>query len=164
MTAAASQINPTCPVLESLAQFDTSKVRRLEINYGDPPSSVLPCRALLPMKDLHALVFFQCVKPHTFIDALHPDLGLSEAVVCPKLKELGLVLYDDEEIIDIKCVIRMAAARASMGAKLRAVAIVCQDTFMPSDLLELEKHVLHVECGPDVYGIDDSSDGSDEEA
>jgi hypothetical protein len=161
MTAAASQINPTCPVLKSLAHFDTSKVRRLEINYGDHPSSDLPCRALLPMKDLHALVFFQCVKPHTFIDALHPDLDSSEAVVCPKLKELGLVLRAEGEIFDIQRVIGMAAARASMGAKLRAIAIVCQDTFMPSDLLELEKHVLHVECGPDVYGIDDSSDEDD---
>jgi hypothetical protein len=161
MTAAASQINPTCSVLESLAQFDTSRVRRLEINCGDPPSSDLPCRALLPMKDLHALVLSQCVKPRTFISALHPDMGSSEAVVCPKLKELGLVLCADGEIFDIKRVIGMAAARASMGAKLESVRIVGQDTFVRTDVLELKKHVLRVECGSEGtdYGSDDGNKG-----
>jgi hypothetical protein len=161
MARASRQVNTTCSVLESLARFDTSKTQRLKIVRGRSPTSEYPYNAFLPMKHLQTLTLSQCVKPRTFISALHPDMGSSEAVVCPKLKELGLVLCADGEIFDIKRVIGMAAARASMGAKLESVRIVGQDTFVRTDVLELKKHVLRVECGPEGtnYGSDDGNKG-----
>jgi hypothetical protein len=159
-TTPASRTDPTCLALESLAQFDTSKIERLEIERGDPPSSESPCRALLPMKALRTLTLSQCNSPHTFIGALHPDMSSSEAVVCPKLEELTLMLRTDGKIFDIKRVTGMAAARASKGAKLKSVRIIGQDKFVRTDVLELEEHVLHVECGLEVDGANDGSGGS----
>jgi hypothetical protein len=163
MIAAAHGIDPACLVLESLARFDTSKTERLKIKRGDPLSSDFPYRAFLPMKDLRTLTLCRCVKPDTFISALYPNTSSSEAVVCPKLVELALVLRADGEVFDIKGIIGVAAARASMGAKLKSVRIVGQDGFVETDVLELKKHVLRVEYGPEVDGTDDSSDGSYEE-
>ena len=159
-TTPASRADPTCLVLESLAQFDTSKIERLEIDRGDSPSSGPPYRALLPMKALRTLTISQCNSPHTFIGALHPDMSSSEAVVCPKLEELTLVLRTDWGVFDIKRVTGMAAARASNGAKLKSVRIIGQNKFVRTDVLELEEHVLHVECGFEVDGADDGSGDS----
>ena len=44
----------------------------------------------------------------------------------------------------------MVVARASRGAKFRSVRIVGSNEAIQIDSLELKKHVLHVECGPDV--------------
>jgi hypothetical protein len=160
MIPRTSRVDGTRLVLESLAQLDTSKTEQLEISCGDPPSSGPPYRALLPMKALRTLTLSQCIRPHPFIGALHPDAISSEPLVCPKLEELTLVLHNDGEIFDIKRVIGMAAARASKGAKLKSVRIFGQDEFGWADVLELEKHVLHVECGP---GVDGTGDGVGEE-
>jgi hypothetical protein len=86
----------------------------------------------------------------------------AEVVVCPKLEEL---VIEHMEMVDIKNIIRMAAARASRGAKLKSVRIVSQGGFVQIDVLELKKHVLHVECAPGVDGVNDDTgdDNSDEE-
>jgi hypothetical protein len=161
MTTAATQIDPTCLVLESLAQLDTSKTEQLEINCGDPPSSDPPYRALFPMKDLRTLTLSQVNSPHPFIDALHPDMTSSEAVVCPKLEELALALRTDGKIFDIKRVIGMVVARESKGAKFKSVRIIGQEKFVRTDVLELKKYVSHVECGPEIHETNNGSYGSD---
>jgi hypothetical protein len=62
------------------------------------------------------------------------------------------------ETLDIKDVIKIAAARGSRGAKLESVRIVGQDKSVQIDALELRKHVLHLEYGP---GDDAASGGTD---
>jgi hypothetical protein len=131
-------------VLESLNQFDASKVERLRIDWGNPQSSDLSYRALLPMKHLHTLALYYCESPHVFIHALHPTMSSSGIVVCPELDELVI----NGGTLDVRSVIGVAEARASRGAKLKHIRIVGRDESARTDVLELEKHVLHVECGP----------------
>jgi hypothetical protein len=141
-------------VLESLNHFDTSKTEYLQIAGGKSLSSDPPYRTLLPMKHLRALTLYQFKGSHIFIRALHP----SGVVVCPKLEDLWIQLY--EETLDLKDVIGMAVARASRGAKLKSITIH-QDNYVRTDVLELRKHVLHVDCGPE-FKIDDDGDDVDE--
>ena len=156
-----SPFDTTCWMLESLAGFDTSKTQRLEIVGGDIPSMDFLYQALFPMEALRTLTFSQVGSPHTFIAPLDPTRGSSGVLVCPKLEEL--VLRIDGQTFDIIYVIIMAAARASRGAKLKSVRIASQNGFSRADVLELKKHVLHVECGPEVYVASDGSDSSDED-
>ena len=100
------------------------------------------------MKDLRTLVFLKCKSLHTFIHALQPGPDSSDAVVCPQLEELGLVLCTDGEIFNITSVVEMAAARASRGAKLRTIRIFDGKGEAGRDLSELRKYVWNVECGP----------------
>jgi hypothetical protein len=132
-------------VLESLARFDTSKTERLQIGYGYSPSSDPPYRALLPMNHLRTLTLSHCTSPDIFIHALDPIMSPSGDVICPRLEDLILVLDLDGETLDIKNVIEMAAARASRGAKLKSIRIAGQDPSVEIDVLELRKHVSHVE-------------------
>ena len=159
-----SRVDKTCLVLESLDQFDTLKVEQLKIdrgNGGESPSSDPLYRALLPMKHLRTLTLYHCAIPRIFVHALHPTMSSSGTVVCPDLEELVIVL--NSESLDMRSVIGVAAARASRGAKLKSVKIIGQDKFAQVDLLELEKHVLDVECGPEVDGTDSDGDGIGEE-
>ena len=158
MVLGTVQLSTTDLMLKSLAQFDTSKVKRLEINDACPSSRDLPYQTLLPMTALRTLTLHHCQSPHLFINALHPSMS-SNVVACPKLEELILVLRT-HETLEIKDVMEMAAARASRGAKFRSVRIVGSNEVIQIDSLELKKHVLHVECGPDV-GIP-YYDGGDE--
>jgi len=159
-----SQISPfdtTCWLLEALARFDTSMTERLEIVRGDIPFMDFLYRALLPMEALRTLTISQMGTPYTFIAPLDPSRGSSGVLVCPKLEVL--VLCIDRGVFSISNVIRMVAERESRGAKLKSLRIVCQRKFSQADILELEKHVLHVECGPEVDVASDESGGSDEE-
>ena len=61
----------------------------------------------------------------------------------------------------MRSVIGAAAARASRGAKLKSVKIVGQDKLARIDVLELKKHVLDVECGPEVYETDGGGIGEE---
>jgi hypothetical protein len=153
MTSRSPRVDNTCLVLESLAQFDTSKVERLRINCGSSPSSDPPYRAFLPMKHLRALMLHHCASPHIFVHALRPTMRSPETVVCPELEELVIVLRG--RTFDMKSVIGVAAARASKGAKLKTVRIVGRDRPARTDVLELEKHVFHVGCGPASDDDDD---------
>ena len=150
-----------CSVLESLNQFDTSKVERLRIDFCNSPSSDPSYRVLLPMKNLRTLTLDCHGTPHIFVHALHPTMSPSGIVVCPKLEELVIILAS-WGMFDMKSVIGVAAARASRGTKLKSVRIVGNwDKFGQTEMLELEQHVLHVECGPKVYGTNDDSDDMD---
>ena len=140
----------TCLMLESLARFDMSKTERLQIDYGDSPSSDPPYQALHPMNHLRTLILYRCTNPDTFLRALDPNTNSSGIAVCPELEELILVLRLSEETLDIKNVKEMAAARASRGAKLKSIRISSQDKSVQVDALELREHALHVECGPEV--------------
>jgi hypothetical protein len=149
-------------LLEFLARFDTSKTELLEILRSNPPSRDAPHRALLPMKTLRTLMLYRCENIYTFMDALRPSMSSSEVVVCPKLEELILDPADDGKRLYIESVIGMAAARASRGAKLKSVRIAGRVKFAPMQVLELRKHVLHVECDFGVDDVSNDGDGGDE--
>ena len=157
ITPTITQADETSFLLESLTQFDTSKTERLKIDLGDSPSSDAPYRALLPMKGLRTLALPQCITPHVFIHAMHPGMNPSGVMVCPRLEELVIEYWKELGMEDI---IGMAAARESRGTRLKLVRIICP---VEVDVLELKKHVLHVEWCPEADGIDSDSGGGDEE-
>ena len=159
----------TSLALESLARFDTSKTERLKIDSIHAPFRDSAYRALLEMKNLRTLVLSRCSGLLcTFMDALNPNTRPSKEVVCPLLEELAFVLRvrrdfeeDDREEFDMGAVIEMAAARASRGARLRIVKDQAKLDLV--DVVELRKHVLQVECGPEVDVYDDGGDYNDKE-
>jgi len=155
VTTAVSRVNETNLVLESLAQLDTSRTERFRIENGDPLFRELS-RALLPMKDLRALTSHRCHDPHIFARVLHPSTSSSEAVICPKLEELVLVLRYCGEVFNMEDAIAMAKARASRGRKLKTIKIVYRGHELnPGDVVELRKHVGQVEYGLRLGVIDD---------
>jgi hypothetical protein len=163
MARASRQVNTTCSVLESLARFDTSKTQRLKIVRGRSLTSEYPYNAFLPMKHLQTLTLSQCTRPDTFICALDTSMS-SEVSICPELQEIILDPCISWEKPDTEDVIRMAAARALGGVKLGTVRIVCRRGELdPLDLLELKKHIWHVEYDSGAGAVNDVSDGSDEE-
>jgi hypothetical protein len=146
MVSTIRKVDEIYSTLESLSQFDTSEVERLRIYGGDFPSSDPSYRALLPMKHLRTLTLHCYTSPCMFVNALHPDASLSGGVVCPELEELITVV--NEWTGCMKGLIEVVAARASRGLKLKFVRIIGQTRPVRTDVLELEKHVLNVECGP----------------
>jgi hypothetical protein len=158
VTPVTPQGDATRLVLESLAQFDTSKTERLRIDSGSSPSSDPPYRALLPMKHLHTLTLSHCTSPETFIHALDPRMSSSGVLVCPELEDLILVLRRNGETLNIKDVMEMAAARALRGAKLKSVRIASREEFTQIDVVELRKHVWQVEHGPGVGPIEEEDE------
>jgi len=155
MFSMSTRTNTTCLVLDSLARFNTSKTERLRVDHGGPLSMDSTYRALLPMAALRTLALYQCQNPHFFIDALHPGVSPSGVVVCPNLEELILFDVAHGSTLGTEGFVGMAAARASRGAKLKTVRILAREVGF--DVLELEKHVLHVECGPEVAVADGDS-------
>ena len=148
MTPRSPQVDKTRLVLESLNQFDPSKVERLTIDRGAFSPRHPPYRALLLMKHLRTLTLDHCANPHIFVQALHLTKSSPRTLACPELEEL--IIVPDGGTLDMESVTEVAAARASRGAKLKTIRIVGQDQPARADVLELEKHVFHVECGPDV--------------
>jgi hypothetical protein len=152
MLSEIPRFGDTSSVLESLDQFDTSKVEWFRIDLGESPLSDFSHQVLLPMKHLRTLTLYYRGSPHIFVHALHPTMSSSGIAICPKLEEL-VILLREWETFDMKSVIGVAAARALGGTKLKSVRIVGDwDKFGQTDVLELEQHVLRVECGPDVDG------------
>ena len=143
--------NEACLVLESLAHFDTSKTEQLRIDLNDATPPDLLHQALLPMKDLHSLTLTYSQNPLVLIHLLDPTMS-PPIVVCPKLEELVINHWKKPDVMDV---IGMAAARESRGARLKLVRTISR--LKSIDVLELKKHVLHVECGHDIE-VDDYSD------
>ena len=162
MFSLTSHGNPTHLAFGSLGRFNTLKTERLRIDYGDPLSSDSVYQVLLPMKDLRTLTLNQCRNPH-FIRALCPGISPSGVVVCPNLEELILIYGVRGETPDIEGFRGMAAARASRGTKLNSIRILTHLGVEQFDTSELEEHVSHVECGPEVTVSDDNGYSSDEE-
>ena len=154
-------VDTTCLLLESLAQFDTSKTERLKIYCIDSLPRDPPRQALLPMKDLRTLTLYDYANTHDVIRALDPSACSSGVVICPKLEELVISQYG--EPLDTQDVIEMAAARASRGVKLKSVWIDTPFESVQTDALELKRHVLHVKCGPEVDGPSGDGGGNYEE-
>ena len=161
MTPRSSRVDKTCLVLESLDNFDTSTVERLEVDSRESPPSDTFYRALFPMKRLRTLTLHHCTRSHIFVHALHPTMSPSGVAVCPELEEIVIVLELDWGTLEMKDVIGVVAARASSGARLKSIRIIGR--LARTDILKLEKHVLDVECDPEVDETDDDSDDSDEE-
>ena len=65
----APEASLTYSALAHLAQFDASKIERLEIHYSNTPSRVLPYQTLLPATKLRTLVLYRCSDLCTFVDA-----------------------------------------------------------------------------------------------
>jgi hypothetical protein len=148
MFLSAFRVDRIRVMLESLDHFDASMIEQLMIDCGDSPSSDPLYRALLPMKHLRTLTLRRIASPHIFVHALHPNMSPSGVVACPKLEELVIVL--DWMAFDVKVVTGVVAARASRGAKLKSIRIVDKDKSAGTDVSELQKHVMHVEYGPDT--------------
>ena len=144
-----SEVDRAYLMLGFLTQFQTSNVERLIIYRGGSPTGDLPYRVLLPMMHLHTLTLHRFASPKTFIYALDPGMNSTGTMVCPQLEELNLVLSISMEIFDIKDLIEMAVARASKGAKLKSVKIAGRK-LAGSNVVELKKHVLRVECDVEV--------------
>ena len=161
----ASQAGTPYKALESLAQFDTSKIEWLKIVSRNRRLSDSATKALLPLKNLRTLTLYRCTDPYDFICALYLDETSSEVVTCPNLEVLVLVLRTNAEKFDITNLIRTVAARASRGVKLKTIRIDGGKDKLrnPEDVLELRKHVLHVEYRPEVNVIDSDNDVSAEE-
>lgn len=148
----------TGPVLEFLARFDTSTTNHLEVTYYDPPSEYLLGQALLPMKNLHSLTVLRCENLLPIIHVLNPDISSSSILICPKLEELRVYIYREEDF-DVDHAVEMAAARASRGAKLKFVRVVSSRKHVPVDVSELCRYVSCVEYdfkgGEEVGDYDD---------
>jgi len=150
ITLRASRDGSTDLTLGSLAEFDTSKTERLEIEDGALPSKEPLYQALLPMKDLRTFTLSGSISPDILIRALQPSTSSSEVMVCPKLEEFVIVLYPvyfGLESSEITSTIEMAVARASRGGKLKTVRIFHRRGTANLDVSELRKHVWNVECG-----------------
>ena len=147
--------------VESLARFDTSKAKRLEIDGTNAPSRDPAYRVPFGMRNPRTLVLFQCSGLLcTFMDVLNPKTNPSKEVVCSLLEELVFVrcIWGNAEgngEFDMGTVIEMAAAGVSRGVELRIVKGQAKIDLV--DVLELRKHALHVEYGPeiDVYDEED---------
>ena len=142
----ASRADSTELALESLAEFDTSKTERLEIEDADLPMGGPLYQALLPMKDLRTLTLSECISPDILVRALQPATSSSEVMVCPKLEEVIFKPYYPPYFGEgIACIVEMAAARASRGGKLKTVRIFSRPGTANLDVSELRKHVWNVE-------------------
>ena len=142
--------------LESLGHFDTSKTERLELeSYFDMSGDPL-YQTLLLMNDLRTFKLNLGASSEILLDALDPSTSSSGAVACPRLEDL--VIETDWQI-DLKPIMRVAAARASGGAKLKLVTFVKppEIVFSRADTLEIVKHLL-----PVFYCEDNGAGGSDD--
>ena len=96
------------------------------------------------------LTLHGCGDRRPFLYCLSPEPQSTSEIVCPKLEELVIGPHRRERFT-IKDVIKMTASRAARGAKLKTVRIVYRhDELAPTEISELQKHVLHVEDGPRV--------------
>jgi len=141
--------NRTGSILRSLAELDTSKTERFEINTDNLLSREPIYQALLLMKGLRTLMVSRCINPDIYICALQPATSSLEAMVCPKLEEIILVLQF-KGTFDITSMIEMAAARALGGKKLRTIRIIDVRGGAELDVSELRRHVWNVEYGREV--------------
>ena len=112
------------------------------------------CQTLLLMNDLRTLTLTNCTN-NSFIFALNPKNTAN--VACSKLEELILYLREQQEESCVDELLEMARERASRGAKLSAIVIVCPRELIPSEsVFSLRSYVSRVE-----YTLDDRAPGWD---
>ena len=119
-------------ILRSLNELPISTTEILEIGQYDNSTHPEAYRTLLLMNDLLTLRLDDYINP-SFISALNPNRNTSNTVVCPKLEELILCIQAqwDEPCIDE--LLEMVEERASMGAKLSVMVIVCPRILIPAE-------------------------------
>ena len=153
----------TSQFFRSLDQFDISRSQRLAItlcNYHPPASGSIEkwevYRTLRSMEDLRTLTLGRC-NNLPFILTLDPNENSSKTVLCPKLEDITLYIKKLEQFRNEE-LLSMARARASRGAKLSAISIIClDDVFVPTkEVFQLREHVSRVE-----YKFDDALPGWD---
>ena len=149
-------------ILQSLNKFPISAAERLTITQYD--TSAHPeteesgdYQALLRMNNLRTLTLNDCIDP-SFVFALNPNRNASSVIVCPGLEEIVLHIREQREVSIIDGLLEMAKERASRGAGLSTVVIVCSREFtqaVPAEkVFGLRKYVSRVE-----YRLDDESLG-----
>ena len=158
----ASRLDAARLGLEALIRLDTSKIERLEVVNNDHPLTRPSYRGLIPLKTLRTLTLSRCINPYTFMSALNTNTDTSVVVPCPRLEEIVLVPPTNTEEIDIKSMTKIAAAKASRGAKLGTIRILGETNKLGlGNVPGLRKHVSNVECSPVPNVVDSDSDYSD---
>ena len=160
MVSAFPDAEETRLVPRSLAVFETSKTKSLEILNSDPLSEDLH-QVLLSMKGLRTLRLSLCKDLHSFILALDYDPNSMDLIPCPRLEGL---IFRTEERFDIERMVEVASARASGGAPFKSIRIINRGELVPWEgVVELRKHVLHVENRFEISGEVHSCHDSDDE-
>ena len=159
MDVGAIDVDTTNLFFESLARFDASKTEQLKIDSCIFPSGDILHRTLLPLENLRTLILVQRGDLCLLVDTLNPNKSRSRKVVCPSLEEFIFKFYPNK--VETRGVMKMAAARASRGAKLRTVvAVGDEDELDLADVSKFRKRGLHEEWDLE---IDDESDDDSEE-
>ena len=146
-----------CRILRSLKKFHISTTERLAIAQCDAPvrsktENSGAYQTLHLMNNLRTLVLTDCLN-HSFIFALNPDRNASNMVVCPELEEVVLHIREQREGSCIDGLLEMAKERASRGAKLSTVVIVCPREYIPVEkVFDLRSYVPYVD-----YRLDDTT-------
>ena len=124
---ATPRASTTCRVLESLAQFDPSKIERLGLADGDLTSQHGRDfgRALPKITNLRSITISRCRNLSGFIPFLGHD-------VCPKLEEFVLGPSVNGEKLNIRSLIGLVARRASRKEKFKSVRIVTSGVALAS--------------------------------
>ena len=137
-------------ILHDLTKFPISTTERLAITQcealarpGADESGAY--QALFMMNNLHTLALIDYLNL-SFILALNPDKNTSNIVVCPKLEDLVLFFQGLQEESCIDELLEMAKGRASRGAKLSTIVIICPRELIPTEKVsDLRRYVSCVE-------------------
>ena len=147
--SALNPLNPGHRTLQALNKLPLSSTETLTINQYCVPvltenKQPIVYRTLLQMNNLRTLTLTDCFNS-TFFTVLDPSQNTSNTVVCPNLKELILCIQE-QDIIHTRSLLEMAKERASRGAKLSTVVIVCSwEVISKDNLSDLRSYVSHVE-------------------
>ena len=138
------------PILRSLNELPISTTERLMIIHydgsADPKIEESSAhQTLLLMNSLRTLTLINCTDL-SFILALNPIHNTSNVVACPKLVELVLYIQRQQEESCINKLLEMTKERASRGAKLSTIVVVCpQELIRAENILGLRRYVSCVE-------------------
>jgi hypothetical protein len=133
-------------VPQSLARFDTSKTRCLEV-VGFEFTTELR-QALLSLTNLRTLIISECRDILPFLFEMDPMSSPDSPIVCPRLKELTVSVYDE---CDMDGLMEIAAAREWEGVPLKFVKIVsCGEPVPTERVAELLEYVSRVEISTKV--------------
>lgn len=133
-------------VPRSLARFDTSKTRCLEIVNSGFTTGLY--EALASLTNLHALIISRCVDQPAFLVGLKNTLFPNGSVVCPKLEEL---VIRTSEPSTVRYMAETAELRASKGSPLKLVKVVSFGEPVSTEWVAgLQRHVSCVETSVEV--------------
>ena len=137
-------------ILCSLNKLPILTTERLAISRYDVPAHLNTeesgaYRALLPMNNLRALTLTDCHSV-SFILTLNPNKNASKKMVCPELEKLVLQIPERRDESHIEGLLEMVMERASRGAKLSNIVILCPRKLLsPKEESDLRNYACHVE-------------------